>query len=181
MGKFAHPAERIRANQEIANSLREEVKNLYPPLRNISPQQAGGIELEKAIDSFMRREGNKQVTPFFVPMIAAGFGGAGAGAMYGGSMEATAGGLGAASAVLAANLVRSAIEDPAVKSAIAIALRRVANTYPKTINLAAKAAPYIMPTGAKAGLAAVQTIPPPKSKKTASTPATPLPPGWKWE
>lgn len=136
-----HPGLSVRANKEIARAMREELATIYPELNKLNAREGALIELEGQIKRYLKREGNKQITPYFIfPVIGGALG------ALGGGMGGAAGGIGAGA--LAAHLMRSALEDPAVKSRLAIALYKAGQT---AIGKAAvKAAPYAAQAGIRA-------------------------------
>lgn len=118
-----HPGLDTRASKEISRALREELENAYAnqnfigangkpmTIKEINRRLGNAIGLEEQIDRFVKREMNRQITS----MTAFGLAGAAIGGHFGG-MEGGGGG------ALAGVLLRKALEDPAIKSRIAIAL-----------------------------------------------------------
>ncbi len=144
----ANPGVAVDANQEITLALRQELVQLYPQIGGLNAREGALIDLEKALKGYAKREANRQISPYFI------FPGAGAllGHMAGGAEGATAGaGIGA----IAGHFLREAIEDPIVKSKLAIALSKAGGT---AVGKAASAvAPYVAPTGIRTAGAAIET------------------------
>lgn len=116
----SHPGLSTEIEQSLAGSMRKELENIYPEVAAPNARQGDLIALNDAIGRFVKREGNKQITPYFMfPAVGAamGFGAAGA----------EGGALGAAG-MLGAHITRQMLEDPAIKSALAITLDRVRNS-----------------------------------------------------
>jgi F0F1-type ATP synthase membrane subunit c/vacuolar-type H+-ATPase subunit K len=106
----------VQAKQEIARGLKLELEAIYPQIKNLNEREGAVIELERALSRFVAREGNIRITPYFAAV--------GAGAAFTAAGEAGAGaamGMG----ILGAHLIRSAIENPEVKSKLAFALLKV--------------------------------------------------------
>lgn len=112
----SHPGLSTEVEQSLAGSMRQELENIYPDIHDLNARQGDLIALNDAIGKFVKREGNKQISPYFLfPALGAAFG-------FGGEKA----GLGA-SALLGAHITRQMLEDPAVKSALAITLNGVRN------------------------------------------------------
>lgn len=110
-----HPALQTRSQQDIARALKEELEQIYPQIHDMNAREGDLIGLEKELQRFVKRTMNHQSTPYFIfPAV-----GAMVGAAAGGAEGAGIGGAGA----LAAHLLRNALEDPAIKSRIAIMLK----------------------------------------------------------
>jgi hypothetical protein len=137
----------LDAKAELARGLMQELEQRYPEISALNKREGALIDLEKALTRFSAREGNKTVTSFFAPVIAGGFLGHGGPA-----------GIGGAIGVTGAALVRSALEDPLVKSQLAIILNRARQTTAGKI--AKVAAPYIPAGGIR--LMAPGITPPPE-------------------
>ena len=132
----------LDAKAELASALRQELEQRYPQIASLNKREGALIDLEKSLERFAAREGNKQITPYFMPVAAGALLGAGAGG-YGGA------GAGAAIGGLATNLLRSAFEDPTIKSKIAIALYKAGGT---PVGKAAKMlGPYVAPNTIRLG------------------------------
>lgn len=112
----------VAAKQEIADSLRQGLEQIYPAIGAMNRNEGAYIELEKSLNRFTSREGNKRMTPYFAPLTAA------ASAVFGASEGHPGAGAAAAAAVMGAHFLRAAVEDPEVKSKIAIALAKAAKT-----------------------------------------------------
>ncbi len=142
-----------QAKQEIANGLKQELEAAYPGIKELNKKAGAMIELERAMDRAVAREGNLRITPYFAPVLA----GIAAGANHG--VEGA--GLGAVIGGLGTHLMRSVLEDPEVKSKLAIALAKASQG--KVMKLGKMVAPYLAPTAVRGGAQTVQNIlsPPP--------------------
>src|ERR1041385_3096466 len=147
----------LDAKAELASGLRQELEQRFPELADLNRREGALIDLEKALLRFSAREGNKVTTPYFAPLSASMALGAGAGA-YGGGLHGA--GEGAALAAAGFQLVRSAMEDPLVKSKLAFALDAARKS---TAGKVAKVvAPYVPAGGIR--LIAPGLIPPPSEQ-----------------
>jgi hypothetical protein len=115
-----HPGMAIRANQEIARALKEELQLAFPTLRALNAREGALIGLEEQLQRFTKNQMNTRIYPYFVFTGAGAAFGAAAGAAGGTAGAAGGAGVGA----IAAHLLRSALEDPATKARLAIALDR---------------------------------------------------------
>lgn len=138
----------LTAKEELAQGLRMELEQRYPEIAELNRREGALIGLEKSLDRFVAREGNKQISPYFIFPIVGGA----LGAAHG--MEGA--GAGGAMGALGAHLVRSALEDPEVKSRLAIALFKAGNT--AAAKAVAKVAPYV--PGATIRIAAADLLNP---------------------
>lgn len=117
----------VEAKKELARGLKEELQTMFPQLAALNEREGALIGLEKALDKFVARDGNRQITSIFTPFalgmsaLSAGFGVGGAQV---GHPEAGV-------LPLAAWLTRSVFENPGVKSRLAIALRVAGEKVPK--------------------------------------------------
>ena len=146
----------LDAKAELGRGFMQELQQLHPELQGINRREGAMIDLEKALDRFAAREGNKVTTPYFLSLLAGAGVGGGVGAMFGGGSSEM--GMGAAMGATAAKLMRDVLEDPVVKSKLAIALARARGT---TAGKVAKvAAPYIPAGGIR--LVAPSLTPPPE-------------------
>lgn len=128
--KYAHPALGKRIDKEIAAGLREELEHVYPQLKGLNQREGNLIELERQLQRFAKRELNKQATPYFIfPAVGHGL-----------AEESAKPSL----TMLAAHLTRSMLEDPGVKSRLAIALHGVGNS---TVGKAGKVVGKQIPGG----------------------------------
>lgn len=109
---YVHSGLGVRVNQEIAQGLKEELEHVYPQLKGLNKDMGEVIELEKQLNRFVKREFNKQATPYFIFPTVGGL--VGSGHKEGGMMA------------MAAHMVRSTLEDPGIKSRVAILLDKVA-------------------------------------------------------
>lgn len=116
----SHPGVSTEVEQALAQSMREELENIYPDLHDINARQGSLIGLNDAIGRFVKREGNKQITPYFMFPAVGGALGFGAGGVEGGALGAAG--------LLGAHITRQMLEDPAVKSALAITLNDARNS-----------------------------------------------------
>lgn len=120
---YTHPGMEVKGRQQIAKAMKQELEHVYPQIRSLNKDMGEVIELEKQLDRFVKREMNKQSTPYFIfPAVGAAIGGAGGFAGAGAHGAGAGTGLGA----LAGHLMRGMLEDPAIKSRLAIALDRAA-------------------------------------------------------
>lgn len=108
-----HPALSTRANKEISRGIKEELEAVYPGIKSLNARQGALIGLEEQLERFTKREMNRQVTSM-------GLFGAGGAAVAGHFMGHSVGN--ESMGLTAGLLVRRALEDPAIKSRIAIAL-----------------------------------------------------------
>lgn len=142
-----------QAKQEIANGLKQELEHAYPQIKNLNARAGTMIELERAMDRAVAREGNLRITPYFAPVLA----GIAAGSQHG--VEGA--GMGAVIGGLGTHLMRSVLEDPAVKSKLAIALSKAGKN--PVIDLTKAMAPYVAPAAIRGAGQTVQGMlnPPP--------------------
>ncbi len=118
------PKLQVRMEQDVARSMKEELEQIYPQIKSLNQREGALIELDKAIGRYVKREANKQITPYFIFPVVGGMLGHAAGGAAGAAEGSAAGAAGAA----AADLMRRVLEDPEVKSKIAIALDRAAKS-----------------------------------------------------
>src|SRR5262245_50552670 len=141
-GKYgAHQRAQEESEKSIASGLRESLAQLYPELQDLNPQDAAMIRLDGALRSHVAREGNKNLIPMFKAGVLT-LGGL-VGAVSGGAEGGIAGGL------LGASIL--ALDNPAVKSALAIALRS------RAAKIAGKAAVASLPVAGLIGLGAARS------------------------
>lgn len=114
-----HPGVATEATQELTRALREELGKIYPGLNDLNARDGRLLDLEEAVNRFVNRELNKSLSRYTVAGFA---GGALAGGMHAG---AGAGSYEMLVAGLGAELVKLAIDDPAIGSNIAIALHGI--------------------------------------------------------
>jgi len=105
-----HPGLNIRVQKEISKALKEELENVYPQIKSLNAREGALIGLEDQLQRFAKREMNRQVTS----MTLFGAGGYAIG-------EHTVPG-GGGPGVMAGLIVRRMLENPAIKSRLAIAL-----------------------------------------------------------
>jgi hypothetical protein len=139
---------KTEAKQVLADALRKELEQAYPLIGSLNQNEGSLIDLDRALSTFVVREGNKRITPYFAAIAAAA---AGAGT---GHVE---GGIGTGTAIAAAHYLRMALESPEVKSKLGIALSRAAAT--KLGKATAAVAPHIPQNVIRFGAAAM--TPPP--------------------
>jgi F0F1-type ATP synthase membrane subunit c/vacuolar-type H+-ATPase subunit K len=139
---------KTEAKQVLADALRKELEQAYPLIGSLNQNEGSLIDLDRALSTFVVREGNKRITPYFATLAAVG------GGMAGGHTEA---GVGVGTAIAAAHFLRMALENPEVKSKLGIALSRAAAT--KLGKVAATVAPQVPQNVIRFGAAAMQ--PPP--------------------
>lgn len=131
------PGISVQAQQKLAKGLKEELEFLFPTIKDLNRKEGAVIELERALNRFVAREGNQRITSFFLPPAI----GALTGGFVGGGSGAAAG---AALGTLGAGLMRAVFEDPTVKSKLAILLKRASeHAVGKVGKAAAKQAPAI--------------------------------------
>jgi hypothetical protein len=128
------------ARQYIANSLKGELEARYPELKGLNAGEGAAIELNKAIERFVGREGNKNVVGLIPAIIGTGALAGGAGEAYAGRKKEGAG------VATAGALLALALNNPNIASRLAIALSQAqksgagralkAVTAPKAINVA---------------------------------------------
>lgn len=155
-----HPGLQVRMQKDVARALKEELQGIYPELEKLNAREGSLIALEKELERFAKRESNKQMTSYFTPLTIAGELGAG---FASGHAEA-----GAAAAGITAGgaLMRKALEDPYIKSKLAIALLKLRSVpgYKTAVKLATGPnAARVTEYGAKS---AIGTITPPKQTDT---------------
>jgi hypothetical protein len=105
----------IETRQAITSSIKEVIEHYYPGIKGMNQDYGEIRELYKQVARFVQRETNKQALPY-IPFVTAGAG-----------MGERAIGRSAAPEFMATALAiaRNALENPAIKSRIAIALDRV--------------------------------------------------------
>lgn len=122
-----HPTVALETRKEIAKALRLELEQIYPQIKGLNMREGALIALDSQIDRWLKREWNKQITPYFIFPIAGGMLGAYGGGATHGLLGGVAGtGAGGSIGAVAAHMLRSVLEDPAIKSRVAIALDRAA-------------------------------------------------------
>lgn len=124
------------AKSTLANALMKELQTEYPMIGGLNQNEGGLIELEKALDHFVAKEGNRRILPYLAPILAAAAGGGAAGGVHGAEGVG-----GTAALIMGAHFLRTALEDPTVKSKLGIALSRAAAT--RLGKVAKTVAPYI--------------------------------------
>jgi hypothetical protein len=95
------------AQKDLARGLKEEIYDQFPELRELGKKEKALIDLEESLERFAKRQGNRDLVGIGTPIT-----GGAVGAMTG---NATVSGV--------ATLTKAAIDNPGVKSRIAIALR----------------------------------------------------------
>ena len=114
----SHPGLSTEVSQDLAAAMKEELENLYPQTQGMNKREGSLIGLEQQLQNWQKREGNKTLLPYFVFPAA--------GAVLGGTHGAEGAGIGASAGMIAGHMLRSALEDPAVKARLAIVLSRAA-------------------------------------------------------
>lgn len=94
------------AKKGLARGIKEEIESVFPEVKNLNDRERRLIDLDGAIQQFMRRQGNLQITGIGTPITA------GAAALATGSPQAG----------MAAGMARAAMEYPPIKARIAFAL-----------------------------------------------------------
>jgi hypothetical protein len=116
-----NPGLQNEMDQEIGRAMKEELENVYPGISLLNRNEGALIQLDRAVDLFVKRNANKQINPYFIWPMAAGA--AGITGVASGSAEA---GVGAGVLAVAGHITRQMLEDPAVKSQLAIVLKKAA-------------------------------------------------------
>lgn len=119
----AHPGLTAETRKAIARALKEELEQIYPRIKSLNSRQGDLIDLEDQLDTYVKREWNKQITPYFIfPAVGAMFGQA-----FGHAGVGAEGGAAAGVGAIGAHFLRQALEDPAIKSQLAITLDTARN------------------------------------------------------
>lgn len=133
-GKYGElSSAQVETQKALARGIKEELNNVFPELKGMNAQEGELLDLQPALERAVRRHGNTNMVGIGTP-IAAGAGGA------------VAGGPGAAVAAI----LKSAIDDPTVKSRLAINLYR-ATKASKTPLSAAQALAHVNAMSAMLG------------------------------
>lgn len=149
----------VQAKQDIAGALKQELERLYPGIGPINAKEGAAIELDRAIDHQIAKEGNKRLSPYFTLISSIGSLGGGFASGH------TDAGMGAAAGMMGIHLLRSMLEDPEVKSKLAIALAKASQS--KVIKVGQLAGKYLSPTQTAvrgAGNLAQNVLAPPPSQ-----------------
>jgi hypothetical protein len=128
----------VESQKALARGLREELDSAFPELKGINSKEGELIELEPVLERAVRRMKNKDVVGFGTT-VAAGAGGAAAGP--GGAV--------------AGGLLRAVLDDPTLKSRIAIGLHRATTGSSKPLSVAAglaKVNAYVKAAGESSSL-----------------------------
>jgi hypothetical protein len=139
------------AIKDLSQATLQEILQIHPELKELGARQGGLIELQQAIGRRLNVENNKTGLPYFALLGAAGLGGS-----HVGGAEGAGGG------IAAAHVLHKVMEDPNIKSWIAIQLAKAGRT--KAGAAIAKALPYAAPTAVKLGAQALRNTmlkPPP--------------------
>lgn len=102
------------ALKDLARGLKEGVYEHFPELRHLGQQEKVLIDLEQALERFAIRHGNKDLVGIGTPIF--------------GTAAGVASGSGAGAALGA--ILKSAIDNPSIKSHLAIALKRASKAPP---------------------------------------------------
>lgn len=97
------------SRKQLVYGLKKEIERLYPEIAGLNQRESKLIDLEGALDAFVRRRGNLQMSGIGTPVWMGAVGLMSKNPMAG----------------IEAGLVRSAIEHPSVKARIAFALDRL--------------------------------------------------------
>ncbi len=109
----------VEAKKQLVRGLKEEIEAVFPEVKALNRREGGLIELEESLRRFVNRENNHQLISPFTLML-------GAGAATGGVASGHAAeGIGAG---VFTTLLRMAMENPEIKSKIAIAARKAAQS-----------------------------------------------------
>lgn len=144
-GALATPeSEAVKA---MARGVKDEIIAKFPILQQVGIDESQKIALMEQLVPFIRREGNKRLLGLKAAAIGSGIvGGALAGETHGGHEE----GAGGAAAVALAGAAILALDDPKIKSQLAVMIFRASRTYAG--RLAAKVAPEVAPNVLKSGV-----------------------------
>lgn len=140
----------VQAKIELAGSLKQELENLYPGIKGLNAKEGAAIGLDRALDRLVSKEGNKRISPYFAMLGAMSSLGGG---FASGHMEA---GIGGAVTMLGGHILRSALEDPEIKSKLAIAMAQAGKS--RVIKVGKLVAPYLAPTAARGAGQTVQGV-----------------------
>jgi hypothetical protein len=131
---YGHPGDvRDESNKALAYGLKEGIAGLYPEVSDLNAQDTAMIRLDNALKSYVSRQGNR--TPVSMKQAAGAALSLGGGVATGHPLA----GIGGAMAVAGLH----ALDDPAVKSALAIAL------YTRAAKTAMRAGQEALPTAGK--------------------------------
>jgi len=97
----------VEAQKALARGIKEELETQFPEIKGLNAQEAQFIGLDRALEKALNRIGNHQLVGIGTPIVAGAVGG-------------TAGG----PAGIAAGLMKALVDDPIVKSRLAIALNK---------------------------------------------------------
>ena len=100
-----------RARQQVVRGLKEEIENVFPEIKSLNAREGQLINLEKALTDFVKREGNKPMSSFGTSVRGL----------------AVAAATGNPHMALEAMLLSGALEDPAIKSRIALGVKFAAS------------------------------------------------------
>jgi hypothetical protein len=102
------------AQKSLARGIKEELEAQFPEIKGLNADQAKFINLDGALEKAVERIANRNLFGISTPLTMAGMGAVGAAF---GPQEA-------GSAALAAGVIKMALEDPAIKSKLAIAINK---------------------------------------------------------
>ncbi len=109
----------IEAKKQLVRGLKEEIESVFPEVAGLNRREGSLIDLEESLRRFVNREGNHQLISPFTLLLGSSL--AGGGAASGHPAEgAFVGAMGV--------LLRMAMENPEIKSKIAIAARRASQS-----------------------------------------------------
>ena len=97
----------IESQKALARGIKEELETQFPEIKGLNAQESQFIGLDRALDKALNRIGNHQLIGIGTPIV-------------GGATGAVAGG----PAAIASMIMKAAIDDPVVKSRLAIALNK---------------------------------------------------------
>lgn len=113
--------------KDVARALKEELELQYPQLKRLNAREGTLIKLQEQLEKFAQRQMN-QSSPRSGRIVLSGLGAVGGGAFgyqHGGTPGALEGAAAGVTAVrLADAFLRTAFENPEIKSRLAIALKR---------------------------------------------------------
>lgn len=107
------------AKKALAHSLREEITNLFPEIAGLNDTDSALIKLEEQLRDQVVREGNKNLTGLIPAVMMAG-----ASAGVGAAAGHAAMGAEVASGIAMLKLTLMALDNPAIKTQLAIMIRR---------------------------------------------------------
>jgi hypothetical protein len=108
----------VEAQKALARGIKEELVNQFPEIKDLNAQDSKLIDLDGVLEKAVNRIGNHQVIGIGTPIMA-------------GAAKAVTGSTGAAAVV---GMMKGVLDNPLVKSRIAIALARKGVSLPGAMN-----------------------------------------------